>query len=1642
VPRIDTFVTKATRAIALILPLLCFLDRPQPLAAQAILIPGSTAVGSSTAPVQVSVTSKNGGTINSVQVLGDGIQNIDFVNNGGSCAPGANILPGNTCSLSIIFKPGSPGPRTGEIVLLDSSNNVLGSQLLAGSATGSVGVFVPGIINTVAGDTVWVYGGDGHPATASSIFLPSGVAVDAAGNIYIADSNNNRIRKVNGATGIISTIAGNGTVGSAGDGGLAVNASLNTPSSVVLDPAGDVFFSDFGNNVVRRIDAFSGMITTVAGVIGTHGYSGDKGLASVATLDGPNGVSFDANGNLYITDTGNNVIRFVSAQTGVITTVAGIGQPGFGGDNGPATEATLNAPFSATPAPGGGFYIADQTNARIRFVNSAGVISTICGNGTANYLGDGGPASQAELNAPSSVLVDVAGNLYIADSGNNRVRRIDSVTGVINTYAGVSGESFTGDGGPANQAGLYGPYAFALDTRGDLYIADYFHNRIREVSATYAILQYPVMRVNRVSAPLTQTLENDGNAPLDITQLNPVSNGQIDPGTTTCSASAPLLPVAQCIIGVDFAPTSTGALVTGEVDVDSNAGNSPGVISLTGQVLDVDPTTTTVTSGLNPSNTGQPVTFTVNVTSTGSTPTGTITLLDGTTAIGTGTLGSGGIVTFTISNLTSGNHSITASYGGDSQNASSVSTVLTQVVKETDAATATVLTSATNPAIAGASVLFTANVNIVTPNSGNGAITGSVAFKQGVNTLGTATINNASASASNGVATISLSNLAVGTDSIVAVYAGNGSYAGSTSAALTETVVLATSKISVSSATNPSYAGAPLILSATLTSNGGIPTGNVQFLDGATNLGTAPINAQGVASLSVAGKFWTVGTHTLTAVYGGDADNAGSNSTPISEIINIAPTNVSVVSSLNPAGLGASVTFTASVSSSGGTPTGTVQFFDGTTSLGTGNLTATGSTAATTTFATPSLTLGNHSITAVYSGDSFDATSTSAPINQTIQSATIAVTLQTSAPTVVFGSPLTLTAQVTGSGSTPTGTVALLDGATTVATLPVPANGIVTFSNPTLAIGQHTLTASYSGDANHAAVTSAAISETVQQATTTALTTSGTSVVAGKSVTLTAVVTGVSGKPFTGNVNFTDGGALLATVAPGSNGSAAFTTANLIPGTHVIVASYVGDTLDAASASTSITVVVTIASTSTTLSTSANPINSGATLTLTSNVSGNGGTPTGTVSFLDGATVLTKVQLTSSGTATFSLSTLAPGIHQLTAAYSGDSLDGSSLSPVTAEQVVQKTTVTVASSENPSLLQDNVTLTVTVSNGSTSATPTGSVTLTDGSTVLATVNLSATGTATYIMQSPAVGTHSIVAAYAGDNQNSPASSQPLLQVVNLRPTTVTFTSSSTAVSSGQQITLISVVQGTGSTPPTGTVTWVSGSTILGSAPINSVGLATITITPPQGTFATVAQYSGDTLYAPSVSPTLTIVVGPTIEFTISLSPSSVSMASGDHQSMTINIASAASFADSLAIGCAGLPVDATCTFSTNQIALSGGSAKSLTVEVDTGNPLGAGASARLKSSTLSNSYECALPAGILLALLVGCNRRRLRKINPKLALFGLILLLGVGSSILTGCGSSFDQHHTPAGSYTFQIVATGNTTGATSTALAKLTVTQ
>jgi trimeric autotransporter adhesin len=331
----------------------------------------------------------------------------------------------------------------------------------------------------VAGTGSYGYSGDGGQATSAALYYPYGVAVDASGNIYIADTDNERIRMVTKSTGIISTVAGTGSSGSSGDGGQASSAALRNPYGVALDASGNIYIADTYNHRIRMVTKSTGIISTVAGT-GSSGYSGDGGQATSVALRSPQGVAVDASGNIYIADTDNERIRMVTKSTGIISTVAGTGSYGYSGDGGQATSAALSYPRGITVDASGNIYIADNSNHRIRMVTkSTGIISTVAGTGSYSYSGDGGQATSAALYYPYGVALDASGNIYIADTYNNRIRMVTKSTGIISTVAGTGSFSYSGDGGQATSAVLKYPYGVAVDASGNIYIADTYNNRIR-----------------------------------------------------------------------------------------------------------------------------------------------------------------------------------------------------------------------------------------------------------------------------------------------------------------------------------------------------------------------------------------------------------------------------------------------------------------------------------------------------------------------------------------------------------------------------------------------------------------------------------------------------------------------------------------------------------------------------------------------------------------------------------------------------------------------------------------------------------------------------------------------------------------------------------------------------------------------------------------------------------------------------------------------------------------------------------------------------------------------------------------------------------------------------------------------------------
>jgi sugar lactone lactonase YvrE len=442
-----------------------------------------------------------------------------------------------------------------------------------------------GTITTVVGNGLV---GDGGPATSASLYDPRSPILDSQGNLYIVDATNNRIRKVD-TPGNISTVAGNGIpcpdpqVSTCGDGGSATSASLGIPRTVTIDPSGNLIIADSGSNRIREVT--DGNITTIAGT-GSAGFSGDGEPATGAELNDPRGVVLDSNQNMYFVDAGNNRVRRIDATTHDISTIAGNGPDGnapsgcqgqgsYSGDGGPAISATLNCPLGLDIDSKGNLFVSDTQNNRIRRIDAVTqIITTVAGNGTAGFSGDGGAATSAMLNNPDRISINAAGNFFISDTNNERIRRVDGTTGIITTFAGNGNFGFAGDGGPAVSASFSTPTGVVVTSQGNMYVGDLLNNRIRlvllnpNITLSSTTAAFANQALN-VSASLTFTVTNSGDAPLTISGVA-ITSGAFSISSNACPLAPSTLAVgAKCGIDVAFEPTQFIAY-TGTITISDN----------------------------------------------------------------------------------------------------------------------------------------------------------------------------------------------------------------------------------------------------------------------------------------------------------------------------------------------------------------------------------------------------------------------------------------------------------------------------------------------------------------------------------------------------------------------------------------------------------------------------------------------------------------------------------------------------------------------------------------------------------------------------------------------------------------------------------------------------------------------------------------------------------------------------------------------------------------------------------------------------------------------------------------------------------------------------------------------------------------
>jgi hypothetical protein len=1031
---------------------------------------GTGWIGSSTAPTEpvgtasgtqtATILFSNSFTLGSISVVTQGATGLDFnYASGGTCTAGAAYTSGQMCTVNFTFTPIAPGQRMGAIVIADGSGNVQATEYISGMGTGPEAVFAPGIISTVAG--------------AAS----GNITVDSAGNIFFVDPNN-RIRKVSASTGLISTVAGNGSYGYNGDGIAATSAELNYPSNITVDSAGNLYFADNVNERIRKVNASTGLISTVAGngYSGTccGGYNGDGIAATNAELCLPSGVALDGTGNIYITDTCNGRIREVSASTGLISTVAGNGTLGYNGDGIAATSAELYDPGNIIIDSTGNIFFADFLNNRIRKVSaSTGLISTVAGNGTQGYNGDGIAATSAELIQISGVALDSAGNIYIADAGDNRIRKVSASTGLISTVAGYGPVNsvnahggYNGDGIAATSAELNLPSGVAVDSAGNIYIADNNNARIRKVSSSTSGLSFATTNVSSTSSdsPQTVTLWNNGNTALTLPIPSSGNNPSIatnftlnSTGGTACpligstsSSAGTLATGASCTLPISFAPTAAGT-ISGSLVVTDNSMNGTNVkqtVSLggtatsTSQTITFTPPSSPVTYGVSPislsasASSGLAVTFSV-LSGPGTVSGSTLTVTGvGTIVVAANQAGNSNYtaatqvtqsmvvnlasptITFTVPNHTYGDAAFTVSATSNSSGAITYSVV---------SGPATISGSTVTLTGAGTVVLQASQAAVGNYTSGTQNATFTVAgnaptisFTVPNHTYGDAPFTVAATSNSSGAitysvvsgpATISGSTVTLtGAGSVVlqASQVAAGNYTAGTQTA-TVTVAKESQTITFSAPASPvNYGVAPISLSVSASSG----------LAVAFNVVSGPGTISG-STLTITGA----GTVVVAANQAGNTNYAAATQVTQSLVVNTASQTISFTAPTSPVTYGVSpITLVATGGASGNAVVYSVVSGPATISGSTLTITGAGTVVvaanqagnanyATATQVTQSITVNQASQTISFTQPTSPVTYGVSPITLSASSTSgLAVTFSVvSGPGTVSGSTLTIT---------------------------------------------------------------------------------------------------------------------------------------------------------------------------------------------------------------------------------------------------------------------------------------------------------------------------------------------------------------------------------------------------------------------------------------------------------------------------------------------------------------------------------------------------------------------------------------------------------------------------------------------------------
>jgi len=1438
--------------------------------------------------------------------------------------------------------------------------------------TQTVNKLTPTVTVTVPGTSVF---GQSIGITASVPNGPTGTITLTSGGVTLGSGT---ITASNGTVSITTSIlpVGSDVITATYSGDASNNSATGTATQAVTkaSPAETLASTPNPSNTNQAVVFTATLPTNVTGTVtftygattlGTSNVSNGKATLSVSTLPaGTDTVTATYNG-----DSNNNTATATTVQTvNKVTptvTVTTSGPSTFGA----SVTITATLPVGATgtvtfTGPGG-----LNTPATINSTTGTAVISTTVlpvGSDTitASYGGD------ASYNSATGSVVQTVGKatpVVTLTSSANPSTTGQSVTFTASVPSGPTGTiTFTSGGTTLGTSPLSGGSATVSTSTlpiGSDPITATYNGDANDGTASGSLTQV----VNKATPAITVTTSGPsiyGN-PVTITTTLPtgvtgtvtvtssgvtLGTGPVNSSTGTMTITTSVLPVGTDTITANYGGDSTNGTATGS----------------TTQVVSKATPTVSIASSLNPSTYGQSVTFTATV---GSGVTGTISFLDGSTAIGTGTI-SGGSASFTTSALTAGVHSMTASYGGDSNNAAATSAVLSQAVNKASPTLPIPVVSTSDPVV-GAPVTIT---ETVPPG-----VSGPVTFSNGGTPIGSAPIVG-------GTATITVSNLPLGPNQITASTPGDTNNNPAISPPVTVTVVKTAPTVSVTSSLNPSTVGQAVTFTATAPSGA---TGNITFLDGSTVIGTGALS-NGATSMTT--STLTVGSHTITVSYGGDTNNNPATSVPLTQIVNKATPVIPppVVTPNNPAP-NSPVTITETVPPG---VTGTVTFNNGGSPIGTAPI-----VGGTATITVPSLPIGTNPITATTSGDTNNNPATSAPTTITVSKPVPTVTVASSLNPSVYGQAVTFTAVVPGGA---TGTITFLDGSSILGTGTL-TNGQAALTTSSLSVGSHTITASYGGDSNNGAATSAPLTQVVNKATPVIpppVVNPG-SPAPNTPVTITETVPpGV-----TGTVTFSDNGNPIGT-APINGGTATITVPSLPTGTDQITATTSGDSNNNPATSAPTTVTVNPA-TPVLVAPIVNPGNPGPNTPVTITEPIPPGV-TGPVTFYNGGTPIGTAPVVG-GSATLTVPSLPVGTDTITATATNTATSGTLTSPPTQVTVGKApATVTLASSVNPSAPGQAITFSAGVTTGAT-----GTVTFLDGSTILGTGTITG-GAATFTTSALAIGTHSITASYGGDSSYNAGVSAVLTQVVGKIPTVTTITVSAPAQLLHTGVTFTANV--TAPSPnATGTVTFMDGTTVLGTATLNGNGGVTVSLTTnANAAFATtslvtgphqiVAVYSGDGTFAPSTSvPTPDMVEDFTNANTGAASQKIAAGASTTYN-FTLTPLGSSTFLNDVTVDIDGLPKGSTYTFSPATIK-AGSGATQVTLTVQTSSSQSARNSAPQNRPSGRDEFPIAL--GMLGLAGLGTVRRLRHRIPRSLMLLVLVLGSLLPIAALSGCAGGY-----------------------------------